>query len=222
MSLLTTGSIYLRRVDLLEDNHEGVYPLGFIEGLLDYKEFRTKKPKAILNILLMFQEYMGKSVYINCWSKDPTEQHLMWKNFCPDRQGVLIETTVGDLKKTLSSTNKEIYISEVVYFNDNEPLRTQSNFLNDPLIPFIHKRNYFQGENEVRCIFVENKKNPDDGVYISININDLVKTIYICPTAPSYFSDMIKDLTKKYGYNFDIRPSLMAKPRNLDLEKELV
>lgn len=93
-------------------------------------------------------------------------------------------------------------------------------------IHLFYKRKSFSYEQEIRALvqtlddvpIEKREKDYPNGIYpygigIKIDINLLIENIYISPYAPSWFYDLIKSITLKYGYNFNIKKSMLsAKP----------
>ena len=92
--------------------------------------------------------------------------------------------------------------------------------MHNDFIRFLHKRKSFQHEQELRAVISKFPKAPktdeniptmditqetiEHGVAINIDINTLIQKIYISPEAPSWHFDLIRGVTSKYGYNFDV------------------
>jgi len=82
---------------------------------------------------------------------------------------------------------------------------------------YLCKRKNFQHENEFRLIvFYPHEPNngefkpvpiPNVGYNVNIDIIQLIENIYISPSAPQGFHELIISVIAKYGYDFCIKQS---------------
>lgn len=85
---------------------------------------------------------------------------------------------------------------------------TESFEINNVNLPYIHKRKSFEYENELRAIVVEypSELKPEffdqinkRGINVEVNLDILIEKIYIAPTSPGWFRELVKSITIKYG-----------------------
>jgi len=88
--------------------------------------------------------------------------------------------------------------------------------------PFLHKRKSFEYEKEIRGLVwilppTGNKGLDwstdvmDNGMKIDVNISTLIEKIYIAPNASNWFAELVENIVKKYGLNFEIVQSQLNK-----------
>ena len=86
------------------------------------------------------------------------------------------------------------------------------------LWPFIHKRQEFDYEKELRAVIADSPpkvnnalnyglQNKKRGTHINISINTLIQSVYTNPLADVWFTDLVKNVTRKYGYQFEVKKS---------------
>ena len=85
------------------------------------------------------------------------------------------------------------------------------------MYPFIHKRKEFEHEKEVRAFIwttegfsKERRKKGDykpQGIEVGIDIENLVETIRVQPTTPTWARQAIEKLLEKYGWSAKVMPS---------------
>ena len=94
-------------------------------------------------------EILRKCTAVSCWSITTEEEIAMWESFARGPYGVLVRTTVGDLKAAFDVTNYTVYLNQVSY-HPRPPM--------DP-VP-IHqalamKSAAFEYQNEIRVVTKE-------------------------------------------------------------------
>lgn len=235
VSLLTEKTIYLCRVDLLQDHYEGFYLNDYIEYLKKtLQTLKINNPEKELTSILSHLDGLRTTMYVNCWCLKSHELATMWEAYCKNENeefGIAIQSNIGKLKKAFSASKEPIRIGKVHYLNyrksssvflssiasiDNKK-KPSSMVLDTVFSPFLYKQQYWKDERELRCLlwkpelFLEKKECPT-GFHIPINIEDLIQTIYTDPRAPKSFVVEIKDLVRAHGYRFDIKQSHIAIP----------
>ncbi len=193
-SLLSRGKLYLRRLDLLPDQFEGRltpsernhwYVCLQYFGLLD-----QLNPDDLI-------KRQREAAYVNCWNIDNFESAKMWKNFCADSNGVVIQSSYKKL--ALYENHKAFYYLGMVEYIDF------SNYNPTPELNLfsilMHKNaNDFAHENELRllkiCNFKENNK--DEAALLEIDLDQVIENIYVHPDADQKFFDKIRAFTSKY------------------------
>jgi len=174
-------------------------------------------PEKIRNNFMLQMEDMGRFNKrlprfhaINCWHMNEHESAAMWKLYLKSDEGIAIQSTYKKLKKSLID-EESIYVGVVKYIDYESELIDAGNLFT----PFLHKRKSFEHEREVRCITAKWPPGPDtfstdsidSGLYIRIDIETLVEKIYIAPSAPDWFTELIKAVVNQYGYSFLIAQS---------------
>ena len=54
-------------------------------------------------------------------------------------------------------------------------------------------------------------KEPDwDGKWVPVELNDLITAVYVSPTSPPWFYELVREVSGKYGLAKDIRQSSLA------------
>ena len=102
----------------------------------------------------------------------------------------------------------------VAYDRHNEGVHDERDFIQNLnlLKPYSRKRRSFEHEREVRALvlripdFSNSDWKPviDNGISIPIDIEKLVLEIYVSPTSPPWFYELVRSVVKKYGYTFPV------------------
>jgi hypothetical protein len=209
VNMLETKSLYFTRLDLLGDPHEGSF--GWLKTLGDHENKDLKRKL----------EEGRKNMAVNCWHCSKTQSMAMWRLYARKCYGIAIKSTFDDLCKSITSPEK-IYIGKVEYW-DKEPSDLKDIGLYSGGV--LHKRQCYNYEREVRSVvhkrslfweelgiwgFLDEGKK---GVNIIVNLSVLIKKVYTCPDSPEWFYELVKNIVKKYGMNFEVLKSdLLEKP----------
>ena len=101
--------------------------------------------------------------------------------------------------------------------------------------PYMHKRMSFQHERELRAMIYIRSDDPNDylrhhiavkdvearvgepvgdvGRAVTVNLNELIERVYVAPTSPTWFNDLVLKVMNKYELNKPlINSALDAKP----------
>src|ERR1022692_1387995 len=143
--LLENQKLYLSRLDLLNDPHEGTtHRLLAAMRDLQLKEFGGGE---LLTQIPRINQQSRRSLYVNCWHLGNTESEAMWRLYCPGENGVAIQTSYSKLVESISYDHS-LYIGRVTYID----YESQGFPLNNAFYPVMHKRISFAHEQEVRLV----------------------------------------------------------------------
>jgi hypothetical protein len=233
VSMLQNAGLYFSRSDKLGDQFEGFYPQGTEDAHRGTREiigetFGNLAINYLRNLDRYRVEIAQRYVMVNCWHMNRDESAAMWKIYGNSNEAVAIRSTYSALRRCLDSS---IDISVVDYVSDKEFV---SEFSASPeqriFIPFVHKREYFTYEQELRAIFSELSKDErisiikdpkvkiattprDEGAWKQVDLNELIDAVFVAPTAPIWFKDLVHQVSEKFGLNkTPIQSSLDKKP----------
>jgi hypothetical protein len=107
-------------------------------------------------------------------------------------------------------------IGEINYIN----YEVQGFPVDNGFYPITHKRSSFSHERELRAIFWERTGEPEAEVYKSrieagglameVDLSALIERVYVSPTAPFWFNNLVAAMTRKCGYDFSVYQSVLA------------
>jgi len=208
--LLDRKTLYFTRSDKFNDMFEGSYSKFNIEN----RSSIYKDADKLVELIPKITKDSRKYIFINCWHMNQYESAAMWNIYSKTNESIAIQSTFKRLKDSLNSNSKKIYIGKVNYADYNTEWIPEGNML----YPFLYKRKSFEHEKELRAIYFElppaekeiiylNQEALHDGIYVDIDINELIETIYISPLAEQWFYDLVKSIVRKYNYDFKIRKS---------------
>jgi hypothetical protein len=222
--LFQTGKLVFCRLDSFGDKHEGSITIPMLHN----KEKTAKQLGAadISEILAVGLRCVRKIGYASCWHLNNSESEAMWQLYCPNNQGIAIQTTYKKLGACSLKWDKAI-IGLVTYLDYQLEKFQMENFLN----ALMHKRESFKHESEVRVLITRydllTKLNPPTledlkkrevqfesqprNIQIDWNLEENIDGIFVNPYAPAWQSEMIQNLIRS------IRPSLADKVKMSNL-----
>jgi hypothetical protein len=176
--------------------------------------------------------------FFSCWHMNDRESDAMWKLYLKAGEGVAIQSMVRRLIACFHNTPDTVYMGEVEYIDHATfiPTMERLGYSN-----YMFKRLAFRHEREVRVgtyrgdvnveyfddlgwlkiptpgTTIENiLQSPErKGVYIDVDVSELIDKVIVSPLSPDWFSDLVISSSKKLGYEFEVIPSEMSRPSAL-------
>jgi len=105
-------------------------------------------------------------------------------------EGIAIQSTYKSLKDCIQD-NENIYIGKIRYID----YATEGIYAGNLYEPLLHKRKSFEHENEIRAVVIkdihsEESEQIKGGISVSVDLKEMIRSIYVAPTSPSWFSDL--------------------------------
>lgn len=232
-SLLKDKALFFCRADKFSDPFEGSIPKRESEYRIkeeriwadDFgRPFDLRKAEENIKATSDLQKRLKESLVVNCWHINQNESDAMWRLYLKDNEGVAIQSTKEKIYSELEKVSDTIRPSKIrylvyeedIWFHSIDYPHTHYNLL----VPFIHKRKEFMHENEFR-LFIEilevernaaywDSQPNHKGKLVSIDVNKLVDKIILPPTSDERTDSKIKELAKKYGYDFTFEKSKLS------------
>ena len=205
LSLISDSKLFLARADKLGDPFEGSYAIFNIKNRT--KIYKDLKPEHLTSISEMHKTIIPWT-YINCWHMNNNESAAMWKLYSKSDEAIAIQTTYS---KLVNSLPDDLFIGLVSYIDYETEWLPEGNLF----YPFMHKRKSFSHENEVRIIkdgFNEDSKkvrsgdsNLIDGIYVSIDIGNIIENIFVAPTSPKWYFDLVEKMAVIFKVNANVQ-----------------
>jgi hypothetical protein len=224
VSMLDSSSLFFARADLLGDSFEGSSPHANIalrptlhHNILQQISKANPATDALEEIRQYLQfvstsnELNRYTVYVNSWHMNEYESAAMWDLYATNRaEAIAIQSTYTRLRDCLPSKvdvgledPSPVFIGEVQYIDYETEWFPEGNFL----YPFVHKRKSFEHERELRAVFADRFQgmyysgdNPKQGYRVKVSVDDLIEQVYVAPTAPDWFGDLVEAVTGQYGF----------------------
>ena len=196
LNLLKTSSLYFSSTKNMGDEYEGKFHPFIKQYLLEQDE---KNGNKLYEMILSNLDDFSNNQIISSWNYSSKESFSMWKMYAKDKFGIAIQTNLENLIKCFKDEKRTIYIGEVQYFNELNKILDIN--LTNFYVPILTKLDYYSFENEIRCI----TENGDSLIKVDLNI--LIKNIYISPYANNDFVKLLNLLKEEYNLNFNINKS---------------
>jgi hypothetical protein len=205
LDLLLSQKLFMSRSDKFEDQYEGTFSEPTFEEI---KKLSINNPD-----FLNYYKTHREKVAISSWHINEYESFAMWQIFTQNSEGLAIQSTVKRLQDALiPEKNYKQYIGEVNYIDYKKEYIP----FDDMFFPFLFKRKSFQYEREVRIItdVADSKIKLNDGLKINVDISQLIEKIYIHPKSENWYKNLVIQLVKQLGFDFEIEKS--------DLESDIL
>lgn len=205
LDLLLSRKLFMSRSDKFEDQYEGTFSEPTFEEI---KKLSIDNPD-----FLNYYKTHREKVAISSWHINEYESFAMWQIFTQNSEGLAIQSTVKRLQDALRPENNyKQYIGEVNYIDYKKEYIP----FDDMFFPFLFKRKSFQYEREVRIItdVTDSSIKLNDGLKINVDINQLIDKIYIHPKSENWYKNLVIQLLKQLGFDFEIEKS--------DLESDIL
>jgi hypothetical protein len=209
IDLLRTKSLYLRRADLFHDKFEG----SFTPSLRAAIEEAYSVHKVDFSYE-KFKKELREGVYVNCWSLGANDNMALWNIYGKSEASVAVQTTVKRLRSEISTWQPggNTSIDRVEYIKHwRDPAIDIHPYSN----VFRYKVIAYEFEKEARIIhdrmehnFAKSEK--DTGLHIPVQLNRLITSIVVSPSAQPWFFELVTDVAKRYGVTAQVKPSRLA------------
>ena len=229
ISIFENQSIWFSRLDQFQDPYEGTLPEKVEESFEEhYTPIDGSDPQGEIQAMLLGMGSFRYLTYANCWHINQHESAAMWELYRTVGKETAIRTTVSQLKDAVEDDNQDITFGKVRYVDYDE---IEVFPILNGYAPSFHKRSSFSHENEYRAVFIDTSQavtgdlldavtsfptEADPGQSISVNIDQLIESIWISPTAPNWIEELLRQVLDTYELDIPIKPS------NIDRDPDTV
>ncbi len=212
--LLTRGELFFPRADKLGDPFEGSFSKKNIEKRPEYYGDIVKDIPDAFKKLSDYHKLLLEFTFINCWHLNDNESAAMWKIYNQKGEGIAIQSSFIRLCDSFAPSERDIYVGCVKYSDYEKEWIPEDNSLQ----PFLHKRNSFEYEKEVRAIFHDFPREGEEfkfsqilfernGECILVDLKVLIENIYVSPASSDWFIDLVRSIIATYKMKFDVKRS---------------
>lgn len=232
LDLLVDTSLPFPQAKMMEDPYEGqLSTLSRMRPLIsdpsgeNVREASEEEAKILMAPLKPVWDQLPETTFLSCWYWSERESAAMWRLYSDANKGVAVVTTWQALKSALN-TNFTVHGGRVTYA-DYGTERVPFNLVT----VYGYKRDSFSHEKEVRLVVQDltnlhpDRKHQENyadagpegplaeaqksgGVLkLSMDLDVLVKHVYVSPEAPSWWVPIVQDLCRKYGHDWLVQQS---------------
>ena len=213
VSFLDSKSLFFTRSDLFNDPYEGATSHANIKLRPEvYKE--SGIPQFAFDHMSKFAEWIRHWTFLNCWHMNEYESAAMWRLYAQTNEAVAIQSTYRRLYDCLP---EGVFVGVVNYIDYETQWLPEGN----TMWPFVHKRKSFEHERELRALIHDlplgdkelhiGLPNSESGRLVAISPIQLIENVYVAPDAPSWFAELVKKITLQFGYDFEVKQSILSK-----------
>lgn len=210
VDLIVNETLFFSRCDRFDDNLEGLMSRkAYIERFEEIQKYSKSATDLELNqkrLLSDFDTERIKSFAANCWHMNDHESDAMWKIFLNNQEGIAVQSTYYRLYDCLNNTTDPVYLSIVEYFDPSGESKWDWGTY---LRRILHKRHFYEHENELRAVILSDDGYDfnDSGASIKVDINILIENIFISPSAPKWIFELVNKLIENFQYKFNVEKS---------------
>lgn len=227
---IRTSSLYMTRLDVLDDISEGRMPPGVQEQYkLELQRHNKDLPDHLAQAAVSFlnDEYLKKTIFINSWCIRDCEDALLWYRYASS--GFAICSTYDKLVKYAKLNDKEsrqVHVSMVQYVDFKnmkiEFDESDDNTWNLFTFPTL-KDQIYEGEREVRLIAwkqpnIRNKSKIEkqdwevhpEGDSIRIDLDQFIDRIVASKSIPDWHVEYVRSQLHDRGLDIPVERSTVA------------
>ena len=237
LSLVDRSALFFVRVDKLSDADpfEGYYTTANVEAdnirfedmPQEWRERTNIRDEQAFRMLLQSNKRIREIAkadrqvsFVSSWHAQEHESAAMWNLYVKSQEGIAVQSTYQRLVDSLQGYEEfEVYIGMVRYIDYNNDFIP----LGNALLPYIHKRKSFEHERELRALIwtpqhgknmigdpLQNKFRDKSGLYVPVDIERLIKCVYVAPTAPRWIAELVTSVIQKFDVKKDVVQSDLA------------
>ncbi len=217
VSLLETQSLYFARADRLGDPFEGSFSKANTALRPILYEGEILEGAAAWENLASILKGMRQFTLINCWHESDHESAAMWRLYSREHDGIAVKTNFKSLTRSFTCSD-DIHIGKVDYVDYDTTFIPERNGFS----PYLHKRQSFEHEREVRAI---TRNLPGSGVsldmpqetgatgsYCAVDLSLLIDEVIVAPYADSWFLELVQAVAARYGLTASVSRSGLSEP----------
>ncbi|MGA2915294.1 MAG: DUF2971 domain-containing protein [Sedimentisphaerales bacterium] len=239
ISLLVYGALWFPKLNILQDQFEGYIP-SKVQNKMHNEHQKLKKlfhpdlHQQIDEMLIKNVKDGRELTVVNCWFLGEHESKQMWDEYVGSTEGVAIKSTIRKLSTYIYVYPEFSHIGKVKYvdLSSYELSSYEANQAHERA--FLKDKNKYSHENEVRitsmsiktptCVNINGKpltteeysgKNMNNfenaGLYIRVNLPELIDTIVLSPNVPEWFELLIKRIMQLSNLAITIKRSGLEK-----------
>jgi hypothetical protein len=202
LSLIVNRELYLRRLDLMPDKYEGLYPAqvspALAQAMAASGAVTADQAREIADHRVNFAKESRKRLFVNCWHLGNIESEAMWRIYCGAGGGVAIVLPYATLSASIDTAQTNAYLGTVAYIDYATALLGVGN----AFIPALHKREQFQYEQEARVVKLwvdlaataPNEEPPSTSIPWDIGVVD---RIVVSPYAGEWYVETVRTVVER-------------------------
>lgn len=187
-------SLWLCRADLLGDPWEISLSGKQLQLVINRHPIGEWKESAEERAARIIDSWRNRT-FISCWNKSQHESNALWKIYCRDKDGVVIQTTYDKLE--LIKGICSLYPVSYQLPGANEKTPNHADLV-------TKKRPMFTYEEEVRIVQYDenNEMGSIKGAPLMFDFENLIESVRVHPEANQSVFDAVQNLVRTYAPKF--------------------
>jgi hypothetical protein len=207
LSLLHTRALFFARADRLGDPFEGSIAAGTLSARERWIDSLPEPQRnAERRIRSTGVQHLRKTFALSCWHANPHESEAMWSLYASKNAGIAIRSTAQRLFDACEAASEHVYVGRVKYIDYQRDTIPDNN----AFWPYLHKRESFEHEKEVRALIWKPDAEIDDGVIVPVSVESLVESVSVSPLAPRWFLDAVIYVVQQCGFSLSVSKSSLS------------
>lgn len=226
LSMIDSSSLFFSKPKHFVDPYEG----NFSKYDLENSDIHWKNSFDTKYTLRDYVRELNENAAVICWHMNEVESAAMWDLYLSSKEGIAIKTNYKKIKNSISDRRFSIYSGKVQYIDYKLEMASSNVFET-----LFYKRKSFSHENEFRMMvfadpIINDGRNlngwfsineeysgtteldNEGGANISCNISELIDEIFISPSSPPWFKQLVESVLKKYNLsNINVTQSNLYK-----------
>ena len=226
-SMLLAGALFFPRATKLGDPFEGSNSKMVEAWRNSVRANRSATPEedffgglSLQQVNEMFeseQRFLKESVptfFVNCWHQNEYESAAMWKLYAKSDEAVCVQSTYRKLLRVLPKCVDTGLVTYRDYDQDGIDPGNVFNFI-------MSKRKSFEHEKEIRAVAWEKLSGElggdeirgamnEFGLSIQVDMLELVENVFVSPTSPAWFKEVVQGLSRKLGLKLNVQQSKIS------------
>jgi hypothetical protein len=208
VSLLHTRALFFPKLATLDDKFEGLLTRPVVDKIMkvpadaDRDAFvgHMKRAGHSLGTFSLAKQLL----FVSSWHMNPHESAAMWRLYLKSDEGLAIRSTFSRFRDSIKDA-RPVAIGVVKYLDyDTDEIDWQNVFNLG-----LHKRMSFEHEREIRGIIMDPGVNAR-GTSVAVDLEVLVDEVYVAPTTPSWFAEVVQSVLGQYGVSRAVRRSKLG------------
>jgi hypothetical protein len=214
--MLAHSALYFSRSDLLGDPFEGSTSRPnklLLSQFLKEQGMNEMTIQQLTADFASFRKWIRSWIFVNCWHMNEQESAAMWRLYARTNEAIAIQSTYAKLFDVLPP---DTYVGVVHYIDYERGVIPESN----AFYSYLYKRKSFEHEREIRAVLMDLPHKEGDGLdmereqteagkVVPVNLDALIENIYVAPTSPSWFKELVEALSNKYGVRKNVVQSAL-------------
>jgi hypothetical protein len=147
--VLDRRALVMTRLDLQRDSHEGA-PTHPTRVILEKALRKQTDNQELIRMFRDHPRHLRERFYVNSWCLNDSDSEAMWRLYCPNDEGVALQTTYAKLDASLPvlDAGRALYLGKVTYVDYAQDVQPAGN----AFYRVMFKRRSFEYEHEVRIV----------------------------------------------------------------------